>query len=86
MLFNESFDIGVFTEHPDDARGTHHVLYLKEHRFDQELTELSVIVDKQPVYVGIDPNIRLIDKNRFDNLRGVEKPEDLRNEKLTKSD
>ena len=68
---NESFDIGIFTEHPEDAHKDQ-VLYLKRHQFNQEKTELSLTVDKKPTMVGIDPYIYMLDQNWFDNLKTVE--------------
>ena len=71
MAMNESFDIGIFTEHPEDAQNDQ-VLYLKRHQFNEEKTELSLTVDKKPTMVGIDPYIYMLDQNWFENLKTVE--------------
>ena len=66
-------DIGVFTEDLDDAyEGTDHVLYMDKHRIDENTMRIELIVDEQPLYVGIDPYNKLIDRDSDDNLVRVE--------------
>jgi ABC-2 type transport system permease protein len=59
-------DIGVL-----DANGNY--LYLQKHKIEQERQELTVTVDKLPNQAGIDPLIKLIDRNPDDNMVKVEK-------------
>jgi ABC-2 type transport system permease protein len=59
-------DIGVL-----DADGN--VLYLQRHKIEQERQEFTVTVDKLPNAAGIDPLIKLIDRNPDDNVVKVEK-------------
>ncbi len=59
-------DIGVL-----DAGGNY--LYLQKHKIDQQRQEFTVTVDKLPAQAGIDPLIKLIDRNPDDNLVTVEK-------------
>jgi hypothetical protein len=59
-------DIGVL-----DADGNY--LYLQKHKIDQERQEFTVTVDKVPSHAGIDPLIKLIDRNPDDNLAEVKK-------------
>jgi hypothetical protein len=58
-------DIGVL-----DAKGNY--LYLQKHKIEQERQEFTVTVDKLPSQAGIDPLIKLIDRNPDDNMVKVE--------------
>jgi hypothetical protein len=58
-------DIGVL-----DANGKY--LYLQKHKIEQERQEFTVTVDKLPSQAGIDPLIKLIDRNPDDNMVKVE--------------
>src|SRR5579862_9503705 len=58
-------DIGVLD---DDGK----FLYLQKQKVDQERREFTVTVDKKPSKAGIDPLIKLIDRNPDDNLVQVE--------------
>jgi len=59
-------DIGV-----QDANGDY--LYLQKHKIEQERQESTVAVDKLPARAGIDPFIKLIDRNPDDNVVDVKK-------------
>ena len=61
---DDYIDIGIFGE--DDEE-----LYLKKHKFTQNIQQFEIIVDKKPVQAGIDPYLILIDRNREDNLKKV---------------
>lgn len=63
---HEMIDVGVL-----DAGGNY--LYLQKHKIDQEQQEFTVVVDKLPSQAGIDPLIKLIDRNPDDNLAKVKK-------------
>jgi hypothetical protein len=54
-----------------DAGGN--FLYLQKHKIEQEQQEFTVTVDKVPAKAGIDPLIKLIDRNPDDNLTDVKK-------------
>jgi ABC-2 type transport system permease protein len=65
-------DIGVFSANLDDTfEGSEHVLYMNKHRIDAETMRFELIVDEEPLYVGIDPYNKLIDRNSDDNLSRV---------------
>lgn len=65
-------DIGVFTRDLDGAiEGSDHVLYMDKHRINETTMRIELIVDQEPVYVGIDPYNKLIDRNSDDNLSRV---------------
>lgn len=59
-------DIGVL-----DAGGNY--LYLQKHKIEQERQEFTLTVDKLPSRAGVDPLLKLIDRNPDDNVVRVEK-------------
>jgi hypothetical protein len=63
---HDQIDIGVL-----DADGK--FLYLEKHKIEQEHQEFTVTVDKAPAKAGIDPLIKLIDRNPDDNVIDVKK-------------
>jgi len=63
---HDLIDIGVL-----DADGK--FLYLQKQRVEQEHQDFTVTVDKVPAQAGIDPLIKLIDRNPDDNVIKVEK-------------
>jgi ABC-type transport system involved in multi-copper enzyme maturation permease subunit len=65
VALHDLIDIGV-----QDANGN--FLYLQKHKVEQERQQFTVTVDKLPVRAGIDPIIKLIDRNPDDNVVSVE--------------
>jgi len=63
---HDLIDIGVL-----DADGK--FLYLQKQKIEQEQQEFTVNLDKLPAQAGIDPLIKLIDRNPDDNVVKVEK-------------
>jgi ABC-2 type transport system permease protein len=59
-------DVGVM-----DAAGNY--LYLKKREIDQEQSDFTIVVDKEPAKAGIDPLNKMIDRNADDNVVAVEK-------------
>jgi ABC-2 type transport system permease protein len=59
-------DIGVL-----DADGK--FLYLQKQKIDQERQEFTVVVDKVPSDAGVDPLVKLIDRNPDDNVTAVKR-------------
>ena len=47
-------------------------LYLKKHKISSIHNKVSIIVDKEPKEVGIDPYNKLIDTNSEDNRKKIE--------------
>ena len=69
---NDYFDIGIFSSDPDKAKDDTHVL-----KFDKEYIKtgentLSFEVKEIPKYAGVDPYIKMIDRNSNDNMIKVE--------------
>ncbi len=66
-------DIGIFTKDPDDADfDADHVLYLEKHKIDPDNPVINITVDKRPTHVGIDPYIKLIDRDPENNVVAVD--------------
>ncbi|WP_193163273.1 ABC transporter permease/M1 family aminopeptidase [Microbulbifer hainanensis] len=66
------FDIAIFSEDPDKNPDPENVLYFAKHEITQDKTLLEFEVEKKPAVVGVDPYIKMIDKNPDDNLLAVE--------------
>ncbi len=62
-------DIGIFGEEEIDGKKKEIELYLKKHKVTQINNRISIIVDKKPVEVGVDPYNKLIDTQSGDNRR-----------------
>jgi len=61
-------EIGVFGEE-DSGEGHPKVLSLKKYNLKQGIQKLELIVDSKPVYVKLDPHMRLMDLNQADNMK-----------------
>ena len=70
---DEPFDIGVFTVEPGrsgfDASS---VLYFARQRVHSGVQQVSVITNREPAFVGVDPYNKRIDRNSEDNLAKVD--------------
>ena len=66
---NDYIDIGIFGEKDVDGKKEEVELYLKKHKITQINNKISLIVDKKPVEVGVDPYNKLIDTKSDDNRR-----------------
>ncbi len=63
-------DIGIMGEKQGDAE-VPEVIHLEKYELSQSEQIFTIIVDKKPVSVGIDPMHKLIDRNPDDNVSGV---------------
>ncbi len=68
---DDSFDIGIFSADPDSAEGSEHVLYLEKRHIEQGENKFTITVQGLPKFAGIDPYVKMIDRNSDDNLRKV---------------
>ena len=70
---DESIDIGVFTLPPGNISFTSaNVLSMQRQRVQSGRHTITVVVDKEPKFVGIDPYNKYIDRKPDDNLQKVE--------------
>jgi ABC-2 type transport system permease protein len=72
---DEAFDVGVFDAEPGkQGYSAKSVLLLQRQRIKSGKQTITVVVDKAPTWVGVDPFNKRIDRNSADNLTRVEKP------------
>ncbi len=72
VLVNDYIDIGCFAENKKDGKNFGDVIAYQRVRIDRKDTTLTLIVDRKPYQVGIDPYHFLIDKVIADNVKKVE--------------
>ena len=65
VSLNDFIDIGV-----QDSQGN--FLYLQKQKIEKEDNTITITVDKLPAQAGIDPILKLIDRNPDDNVMKVE--------------
>tara|TARA_R110000787_G_scaffold286157_1_gene403476 strand:- start:926 stop:4642 length:3717 start_codon:yes stop_codon:yes gene_type:complete len=64
-------DIGIFTEEEEDGKKKEVALYFKKHKITAINNKITIIVDKKPTEVGVDPYNKLIDTQSDDNRRKI---------------
>jgi ABC-2 type transport system permease protein len=62
-------DIGIFTEEEIDGKKKEVELYFRKHKITAINNKITIIVDKKPTEVGVDPYNKLIDTASDDNRR-----------------
>ncbi|MTI31906.1 ABC transporter permease/M1 family aminopeptidase [Xanthovirga aplysinae] len=67
MGLDDWVDVGIYGE---GKNGEEELIYLKKHKITDQLAELEIIVDREPVRGGIDPLGKFMDRDVEDNLRG----------------
>lgn len=71
--FDMPVDIGLFLKDPNDPSFEEKdVILLEKHRVNAGNGVVTVTVDRKPRFVGVDPFLKLIDRNGEDNLKVVE--------------
>ncbi|MFY0688917.1 MAG: ABC-2 transporter permease [Cyclobacteriaceae bacterium] len=75
LPLNDWIEVGIFGEKEVDGEMEEVPLYLEKHKFSRIDTTLRIIVNKEPVEVGIDPYHKLIDTNTNDNRLPVKEQE-----------
>tara|TARA_B100001094_G_scaffold188813_1_gene183067 strand:- start:5726 stop:9379 length:3654 start_codon:yes stop_codon:yes gene_type:complete len=68
VYLSDYIDVGIFGE--DDDKNELE-LYIKKHKINSINNKISIIVDKKPIEVGIDPYNKLIDTNSEDNRKKI---------------
>ncbi|MGB0262971.1 MAG: M1 family aminopeptidase, partial [Henriciella sp.] len=65
-------DIGIFTRDLEGSiSGSDHVLFMEKRRVNEDQMQFVITVEGEPVWAGIDPYNKLIDRNTDDNLMPV---------------
>jgi ABC-2 type transport system permease protein len=65
---NDDIDIAVFEQQPELWNRATQPLYLQKHHFTGGETKLTIIVNKRPGAVGIDPYSYMLEENIQDNV------------------
>ncbi len=66
--FVDSIDIGLFSANPEDLSAKDFVLYLAKHQIKTGTNEVTIRVKGKPSFAGVDPFVRLIDRDSADNI------------------
>jgi len=64
-------DIRIFTEEENERKKKEVEVYFKKHKITEINNKISIIVDKKPTEVGVDPYNKLIDTKSNDNRRKI---------------
>jgi ABC-2 type transport system permease protein len=62
LPLTDYLEVGIFGKIDEEEE-----LYLRKHKIAQIHNKLSFVVDRQPLFAGIDPYNKLIDANARDN-------------------
>ena len=67
---DEAFDVGVFAAEPGKPGFTKtSVLSMERHRVHSGRQTLTVVVDQEPKFAGVDPYNKYVDRNSSDNVQ-----------------
>ncbi|ATC93082.1 ABC transporter permease/M1 family aminopeptidase [Pseudoalteromonas tunicata] len=69
VAFSDKVDIGLFNADPDDLTVGSNVLYLEKHTIKSGTNVISIKVKEKPLYAGVDPFIKLVDRDSGDNIK-----------------
>jgi len=65
---DESVEIAMFTNNPNTFGVDNRVIYKQQHNVVDGENTFEIIVDEKPVYIGIDPFVRFIDRDTGNNI------------------
>ncbi|MGL5470516.1 MAG: hypothetical protein ACRDCT_20420, partial [Shewanella sp.] len=63
-----SIDIGAFSADPDKLKDEKQILLLEKHHLVSGENKLTITLAEKPSYVGVDPFVKLIDRDARDNI------------------
>ncbi len=66
--FSDNIDIGLFSADPEDLSAQDFVLYLQKHPIKTGTNTITIEVEGKPKFAGVDPFIKLIDRDSADNI------------------
>jgi len=66
--FVDNIDIGLFSDDPEDLSAEDFVLYLQKHEIKSGTNTIIIEVKGKPEYAGVDPFVKLIDRDSADNI------------------
>jgi len=67
--FKDDIDIGLFNAKPDSLSAENPVIYLQKHEIKTGENKLVIVVDELPLFAGVDPFVKLIDRDSADNIK-----------------
>jgi len=67
--FSDYIDIGLFSADPESLSADDSIIYLQKHLLKTGENKLVITVVKEPIYAGVDPFIKLVDRDSADNIR-----------------
>jgi hypothetical protein len=70
LPMDEVLQIGLYSQYPSTAASLDGLILSERHPI-AGVTEIEMVVAKRPRYVSIDPFLRRIERNRFDNVAEV---------------
>jgi ABC-2 type transport system permease protein len=71
VAINDWIDIGIFGTKEEKGKKEETELHLKKYKIDKNKMNFEIIVDEEPVKVGIDPYNKLIDRTPDNNTRSI---------------
>ncbi len=66
--FVDMIDVGLFNADPEDLSAENAVLYLSKHEIKSGTNVITVRVKEKPQYAGVDPFVKLVDRDSADNI------------------
>jgi len=66
--FSDLVDIGLFSADPEDLSADNFVMYLEKHKIKTGTNTITVRVKGKPKYAGVDPFVKLVDRDSADNI------------------
>ena len=72
-LLNDRIEVGAFTERPGEgAFASENVLLMERRPVTSGKQEIRLVTKRRPVWAGIDPYVKYVDRNSDDNIVAVE--------------
>ena len=65
---DELIDIALFSDDPENLLAEDFVIYSQKHQIVSGTNTIELKVKEKPVYAGVDPYIKLVDKDSKNNL------------------
>lgn len=69
QALEEWVDVALFTSDPAKLTDAEQVLYNAKHKVKSGETVITITVDEMPLYAGVDPFVKLIDRDSGDNIK-----------------
>ena len=65
---DQMIDIALFSDDPENLQAEDFVIYSQKHQLVSGTNTIELKVAEKPVYAGVDPFVKLVDKDSVDNL------------------